>query len=525
MKNAAIKTLFLWIFIFSAAGTHTAFSGDTSGEEALKKTDEPTWEDVARAGREHIEPAGKPSPASSNVPGSGPTIPDLLSWSAEQQIYSTDQASSASPRAQGGAEPRPDPLLEAARRHPGVEHTAGTAQGGTFILVNEKEEAVKNEPLERETVPPAETREKTDELTEKFERLKHEAMLQEEARKKVDELTAKFERLKRETMPPKEKYSDRLLREQRVFRERFTAEHGDPFTWDEAMQKRYEKEFNAFSDSVKARWQEDEKTRGEKNRELGRTIRELAQARADLKEEGEKTPGPQKTLPKNEAEQAKEPAVEQAEEPVVEQAKEPVVERAKEPVVEQAEELPVWRQPAGGVRVASIECYAEDYSDGTIGTWNSRYPACNFDDEEGRSGKPNGVWKGSYAFEGDELLLVIDGLTTPYPPVNSLGIGYTVTLENGTFAESGTAKGRFIMSKYSGTPENKKIIKRVRVVPAEDAAAEGAGENKTEKAAAKGATSGDPKAAPEYFKGQLLADDDLTQSVDYTREKLKLKNR
>ena len=119
-----------------------------------------------------------------------------------------------------------------------------------------------------------------------------------------------------------------------------------------------------------------------------------------------------------------------------------------------------------GARVVKIEGYAEDYSDGSIGTWDSYYPHPSFDDEDGRSGLPNGAWDGSYYFKGDTLYLVIDNLYAQYPPSHNLGIGYTVTLEGGTFKD-GTETKNLIVYTYSGTPAEKRIVKGFSLASAE----------------------------------------------------------
>lgn len=117
----------------------------------------------------------------------------------------------------------------------------------------------------------------------------------------------------------------------------------------------------------------------------------------------------------------------------------------------------------GPPAVAGIECYAIDQSDGSIGFWNSRYPNCSFDDEKGRRGKPNGQWKGSYSFKGDTLYLVVDNLRAQYPPMHTLGVGYTVTLRNATFEDGSTTKS-FILYQYAGTPKDRRTVKSYPVV-------------------------------------------------------------
>lgn len=117
----------------------------------------------------------------------------------------------------------------------------------------------------------------------------------------------------------------------------------------------------------------------------------------------------------------------------------------------------------GPATVARIECHAIDRSDGSIGFWNSPYPNCSFDDEKGRRGKPNGQWKGSCSLKGDMLYLVVDNLRAQYPPMHTLGIGYTVTLRNATFEDGSTTKS-FILYQYAGTPKERRIVKSYPVM-------------------------------------------------------------
>lgn len=114
--------------------------------------------------------------------------------------------------------------------------------------------------------------------------------------------------------------------------------------------------------------------------------------------------------------------------------------------------------------VASIKGYAIDYTDGSIGEWNSVYPYLSFDDEKGRRGEPNGVWKGSYYVRDNKLTLIIDDLTAPNPPAHTLGVGYTVSLKGATF-EDGATKKDFILFTYSRQPTQRYIEKTVPIIP------------------------------------------------------------
>ncbi len=123
--------------------------------------------------------------------------------------------------------------------------------------------------------------------------------------------------------------------------------------------------------------------------------------------------------------------------------------------------------PGGQPAVAKIEGYAIDQSDGSIGYWNSQYPNLSFDDEKGRRGKPNSEWDGSYYFEGNTLYLVIDNLRAKHPPLHTLGIGYTVTLQNATFEDGSTTKS-LKLYQYSGTPKERRIVKGYTVITGSD---------------------------------------------------------
>ena len=140
--------------------------------------------------------------------------------------------------------------------------------------------------------------------------------------------------------------------------------------------------------------------------------------------------------------------------------------RKAEGLLKEADELakasPEPASPGGVPAVAKIEGYAVDYTDNSIGFWNSPYPNLSFDDEKGRKGLPNGQWKGSYYFKENKLYLVIDNLSAKYPPSHTLGIGYTVTLRNAAFEDGSTTKN-LILYKYSGAPKDRRIIKSYNI--------------------------------------------------------------
>jgi len=274
---------------------------------------------------------------------------------------------------------------------------------------------------------------------------------------KVRELEERFERLKRETRPSTETLQERLKRERDAFREEFIRENGPPETWDEETRRRYERGYNAIAEEVRRRWDEEQRQLAQKNRELGRTIRELAIARNDLKETDARIRRAKSQIAR-EAEQEKEVAAGQAE-----KTGKTGETGAGTDTIQKIPEGASLEGPSGA-KVVKIAGYAVDYTDETIGFWNSEYPHLSFDDEQGRRGLPNGVWDGSYYFKNNMLHLVIDNLNAPYPPLHTLGIGYTVTLEGATF-EDGSNTKNLILYRYSGTPDKTRIVQSFRIIP------------------------------------------------------------
>ncbi|MFC1570724.1 HEAT repeat domain-containing protein [Candidatus Omnitrophota bacterium] len=268
--------------------------------------------------------------------------------------------------------------------------------------------------------------------------------------RKVDDLKKRFEQLRRGVDPVAETWQQRLLRDQRAFREEFIRENGLADGWNDATKRRYEREFNALTAESRRRWDQDRARVGENNRELGRTINELARARNDLAETD-------RDIAREERAIAARREVDAA------------VDRGQAEKAGKTRELGGLPEGAAlegaeGMRVSKIAGYAVDKTDNAIGAWNSEYPHPSFDDEAGRSGLPNGTWDGAYYFKGDTLYLVIENLAAQYPPLHTLGVGYTVTLDNATF-EDGSVTKDFILYEYSGAPGETRIIKGFKVVP------------------------------------------------------------
>ncbi len=114
-------------------------------------------------------------------------------------------------------------------------------------------------------------------------------------------------------------------------------------------------------------------------------------------------------------------------------------------------ETPLVQSPVTA-RIASIEPYGHDDTDGSDVYWNAKLPNPSLDDDPKRTGKPNAQWAGSYDLKGDRLCVRIASLRTPYPPVHTLAIGYTVTLDGAIF-DTGSRTKTIIVTRFSGTPQ------------------------------------------------------------------------
>lgn len=107
--------------------------------------------------------------------------------------------------------------------------------------------------------------------------------------------------------------------------------------------------------------------------------------------------------------------------------------------------------PGATATIASIEPYGHDDTDGSGVYWNAKLPTPSFDDDPKRTGKPNAEWTGTYDLKGDRLCVRIASLRAPYPPVHTLAIGYTVTLDGAIF-DTGYRTKTIIVTRFSGTP-------------------------------------------------------------------------
>lgn len=111
------------------------------------------------------------------------------------------------------------------------------------------------------------------------------------------------------------------------------------------------------------------------------------------------------------------------------------------------------RPPAAGgaAKIASIEPYGHDETDGSDVTWNAGLPRPSFDDEPNRGGKPNAEWNTSYELKGNRLCVRLASLRAPNPSAHTLAIGYRVTLDGAIF-DTGSRTKTIVVTRFSGTP-------------------------------------------------------------------------
>lgn len=103
-------------------------------------------------------------------------------------------------------------------------------------------------------------------------------------------------------------------------------------------------------------------------------------------------------------------------------------------------------------KIAKIEPYGKDETDGSGVYWNAKLPKPSLDDEPTRSGKPNAEWDSSYDLKGDRLCVRIASLRAPNPPTHTLALGYTVTLDGAIF-DNGSHTKTIVVTRFTGTPE------------------------------------------------------------------------
>lgn len=113
---------------------------------------------------------------------------------------------------------------------------------------------------------------------------------------------------------------------------------------------------------------------------------------------------------------------------------------------------PTTPAPTGTAKIAAIEPYGHDDTDGSGVHWNAKLPRPSLDDDPKRTGKPNAEWDASYELKGNRVCVRIASLRTPYPPVHTLAIGYTVTLDGAIF-DNGSRTKTIIVTRFSGTPQ------------------------------------------------------------------------
>jgi hypothetical protein len=107
--------------------------------------------------------------------------------------------------------------------------------------------------------------------------------------------------------------------------------------------------------------------------------------------------------------------------------------------------------PAAAARIASIEPYGHDDTDGSDVAWSTGLPRPSFNDDPGRGGTPNAEWNASYELKDKRLCVRLASLRAPNPPVHTLAIGYRVTLDGAIF-DNGSNTKTIVVTRFSGTP-------------------------------------------------------------------------
>jgi hypothetical protein len=108
--------------------------------------------------------------------------------------------------------------------------------------------------------------------------------------------------------------------------------------------------------------------------------------------------------------------------------------------------------PSGGTaKIASIEPYGHDDTDGSDVSWNAGLPRPSFDDDPKRGGKANAEWDASYELKGDRVCVRVASLRAPFPPVHTVALGYRVTLDGAIF-DNGSRTKTIVITRFSGAP-------------------------------------------------------------------------
>jgi len=114
--------------------------------------------------------------------------------------------------------------------------------------------------------------------------------------------------------------------------------------------------------------------------------------------------------------------------------------------------------------VEFIKGYGHDYSDNSNVCFYSNNSVFEMSDDPRRCSTswraPNAVWNGNYKIDGNELILELENIRSPYPPSHTLGIGYTVKIKNAVF-EDGSNEKSFILYKFQSSPRKKYIQKKI----------------------------------------------------------------
>jgi hypothetical protein len=119
------------------------------------------------------------------------------------------------------------------------------------------------------------------------------------------------------------------------------------------------------------------------------------------------------------------------------------------------------------IKVVSIKGYGIDYSDNSHVCFYEEGPNYVMSDDPARCHtnwmESNATWESEVSIRKNELVMTMNNLRSAHPPLHTLGIGYIVEIEGGTF-EDGSTKKKFILHKFTGTPIQSDITKRVKIL-------------------------------------------------------------
>ena len=122
--------------------------------------------------------------------------------------------------------------------------------------------------------------------------------------------------------------------------------------------------------------------------------------------------------------------------------------------------------PGQTAKISSIKGYGIDYTDNSSVCFYSDYPDLEMSDDPNRCETnpvaSNATWKGNARIENDKLILEVDNLHAPFPPLHRLGIGYTVTLSGATFEDGSNSKA-ILLYEFNENPSKSSIRKEIPI--------------------------------------------------------------